>query len=228
LALRPHPTLIAGRTVSAGTNFFGRRNHMKSRTKTLLTTLTAMGAGVLLWSGGAAFAAPGVEDAEVNSARGQTRAQLIHASASIAGIDNTDRSVLLKMDDGSQTWVHVPESVDAFDRLKMGDKVNVDFYQSLAISLAPSGTKPSMSATQTGAVDLAAGVRSREFNYSAKVVSVDAAADTVTFKGPKGRIATVNVENPALQAKLPTLKPGQVVQFDYTEAVAADIRPAAK
>ncbi|HLK89046.1 MAG TPA: hypothetical protein VKZ18_04075 [Polyangia bacterium] len=132
------------------------------------------------------------------------------------------------MDDGSQTWVHVPESVGAFDRLKMGDKVDVDFYRSLAISLAPSGTKPSMSATQTGAVDLAAGIRSREFSYSAKVVSVDAAANTVTFKGPKGRTATVNVDNPTLQAKLPSLKPGQVVQFDYTEAVAADIRPASK
>ncbi len=41
-------------------------------------------------------------------------------------------------------------------------------------------------------------------------------------------MATVNVQDPALQAKLPSLKPGQVVQFDYIEAVAADIRPASK
>jgi hypothetical protein len=200
---------------------------MNSRTKTLISTLTALGAGVLLWSG-AALAAPGVETTEVNSAKGQTRSQLVHTSASIVGIDNTDRSVLLKMDDGSQSWVHVPESVNTFERVKMGDKVDVDFYRSMAISIAPAGTKPSMSATQVGAVDLAAGIRSREYNFSATVVSVDAAADTVTFKGPKGRIATVTVQSPALQAKLPTLKPGQVVQFDYTEAVAADLRPAAK
>ena len=80
--------------------------------------------------------------------------------------------------------------------------------------------------TQAGSSDLGAGIQSREFKISAKVVSVDPAANTVTFKGPKGRVRTVNVENPALQAKLPTLKPGQVVQFDYTEAVAADIKPA--
>ena len=60
------------------------------------------------------------------------------------------------------------------------------------------------------------------------MVSVDQAANTVTFKGPQGKIRTVNVEDAALQAKLATLKPGQVVQFDYTEAVAADIRPASK
>ena len=32
---------------------------------------------------------------------------------------------------------------------------------------------------------------------------------------------TVNVDDPAMQKKLPSLKPGQVVQFTYTEAVAA-------
>ena len=200
---------------------------MNSRTKALPSLLTAVGAGALLLSS-AALAAPGVDDSEVNSAKGQTRSQLIHTSASIVGIDNIDRSVLLKADDGTQTWVHVPESVAGFERLKMGDKVNVDFYQSLAISLAPSGSKPSMSATQAGAVDLGAGIKGRELRVSATVMSVDPAAETVTFKGPKGHISTVNVEDPALQAKLPSLKPGQVVQFDYTEAVAADVRPVSK
>jgi cold shock CspA family protein len=200
---------------------------MNSRTRALPSILAAVGAGALLLSA-TAFAAPSVEDSEVNSAKGQTRSQLIHTSASIVGIDNIDRSVLLKTDEGAQTWVHVPDSVAGFDRLKMGDRVNVDFYQSLAISLAPSGSKPSMSATQAGAVEMGAGVKGRELRLSATVISVDPAAQTVTFKGPKGHISTVNVENPALQAKLPSLRPGQVVQFDYTEAVAADIRPASR
>jgi hypothetical protein len=199
---------------------------MNSRSKLSGLILTAMGAGVLFLSG-AAFAA-GVDDAEVNSAKGQTRSQLIHTSASIIGIDNTDRSVLLKSSDGSQNWVHVPDSYAGFDRLKMGDNVDVDYYQSLAISMAPSGTKPSSSMTQSGEHNLGAGVSGREFKLSAKVVSVDPAANTVTFRGPQGRLRTVNVEDPALQAKLGSLKPGQVVQFDYTEAVAADIRPASK
>jgi hypothetical protein len=198
---------------------------MNSRTKFSGPILSAVGAGVLLLSG-AAFAAPGVDDAVVNTDKGQTRSQLIHTSASIIGIDNTDRSVLLKSSDGSQNWVHVPDSFAGFDRLKMGDKVDVDYYQSLAISLAPSGSKPSMSMTQAGERDLGAGVSGREFRLSAKVVSVDPAANTVTFKGPQGRVRTVNVEDAALQAKLGSLKPGQVVQFDYTEAVAADIRPS--
>ena len=77
-------------------------------------------------------------------------------------------------------------------------------------------------------VDVGGGVRGREVKVSAEVVSVDPAANTVTFKGPKGNVETVHVENAANQAKLPSLKPGQVVQFDWVEAVAASIRPAAK
>lgn len=200
---------------------------MKSRSRISGTIVTALGAGIL-FLGRAAFAAPAVEDSEVNTATGQTRSQLIRTTATIMGIDTGDRTLLLKASDGSQNWVHVPDSVPGFDRLKTYDKVNVAFYQSMAISLAPSGTKPSMSATQEGAVDLAAGVKGREFRVSAKVVSVDPAANTVTFKGPQGRVRTVSVENPALQAKLPSLKPGQVVQFDYTEAVAADVQPASE
>ena len=47
------------------------------------------------------------------------------------------------------------------------------------------------------------------------------------FKGPQGNARTVQVNDPALQKKLPNLKPGQHVQFTYTEAVAALIPPRA-
>src|SRR5579871_1091502 len=77
-------------------------------------------------------------------------------------------------------------------------------------------------------LDVGGGLRGRELSVSAEVVSVDPSADIVTFRGPKGNLRTVHVENAAMQAKLPTLKPGQVVQFDYTEAVAASIRPSAE
>ena len=45
------------------------------------------------------------------------------------------------------------------------------------------------------------------------------------LQGPKGNARVVNVSDPEMQAKLPSLKPGQVVQFTYTEAVAVAIQP---
>jgi hypothetical protein len=48
------------------------------------------------------------------------------------------------------------------------------------------------------------------------------------LKGANGKTLTVHVVDPDLQAKLAALKPGQVVQMDYTESLADDIRPAAQ
>jgi hypothetical protein len=47
----------------------------------------------------------------------------------------------------------------------------------------------------------------------------------VVFKGPKGNARVVNVQDPEMQAKRPNLKPGQVVQVTYTEAMAVALQP---
>ena len=78
----------------------------------------------------------------------------------------------------------------------------------MAVSMAPSGSKPSMSERKGRMVDVGGGVRGREVSISAEVVSVDPAANTVTFKGPKGNMRTVNVQNAALQAKLTVAQAG--------------------
>jgi hypothetical protein len=200
---------------------------MNTRRNKWTGILAAAGAELLLL-GGVALAAPAIEGSQITTSKGQVRSELIHASASIIGIDKGERSVFLKSDDGTQRWVKVPESVKSFDKLKMGDRVDIDFYQSLAISMDPAGTKPTTSEKEVGAFDLGAGIEGRELKVSASVISVDPQANLVTFKGPKGKLRTIHVEDAAMQAKLPSLMPGRVVQFDYTEAVAADIRPAAK
>ena len=202
---------------------------MTKQTNKWMSAVAGIAGGMLtLQIAGAVQAAPGMEESVANTATGQTRTQLVHAVATVKGINRSDRSIILKKDDGEETTIHVPEAVKGFDTLKMGDKVDVDYYESLAISMAPTGTKPSMSERKGAAVDVGGGIRGREMKMSAEVVSVDPAANTVTFKGPKGNMRTVYVADPANQQKLASLKPGQVVQFDYTEAVAATIRQAAK
>jgi len=189
--------------------------------------VTAVVAGLgLLCLAGLARAEPSVEDSETNSAKGQVKTEVVHTTATVMGLNRGSRTAMLKTADGEQTSVHVPDAVKAFDTLKVGDKVDVDYYQSLAVSMAPTGAKPSATERKGRAVDVGGGLKGRELTVSAEVVAVDPAANTVTFKGPKGGMRTVHVDDPALQAKLPALKPGQVVQFEYTEAVAASIRPS--
>lgn len=202
---------------------------MTKKTNKWMSAVAGVAGGLLtLQMAGAVRAAPGMAESETNTANGQTRTQLVHAVATVKGINRTDRIVILKKDDGEETSVHVPDAVKGFDTLKMGDKVDIDYYESLAISMAPTGSKPSITERKGQSVDVGGGIRGREMKMSAEVVSVDPAANTVTFKGPKGNMRTVYVADAALQQKLATLKPGQVVQFDYTEATAATIRQAAK
>jgi len=144
----------------------------------------------------------------------------------VTGIDRSTRSVTVQNADGDKRTVQVPSDVKAFDTMKVGDKIDIDYYEAMAVSMLPPGSKPTMTQrTAGGRLGDGAGV-GRETTVSAEIISVDAAANKVTFKGPRGQTKTVAVSDPAMQKKLPSLKPGQVVQFTYTEAIAASIRPA--
>ena len=70
-----------------------------------------------------------------------------------------------------------------------------------------------------------AGATGGQVAVSAQVVSVDPADNTITLKRPKGGVETVNVQDPDNQAKLSSIKPGQVMQFIYTEAMAVSVTP---
>ena len=203
---------------------------MENQVKTQLNKwmlIAGMAGGALMTAFlGSAAAAPTTETSESATANGHERSQLTHVTAMVTAIDRTARTVTLKSEDGRESTINVPNDVKAFDKLKDGDKVDIDYYESLAISLAPTGAKPTASERHGRAVDMGGGVRGREVMVTAEVVSVDSSANTVTFKGPNGNLRTIHVANPTLQEKLPSLKPGQVVQFDYTQATAASIRPS--
>jgi Cu/Ag efflux protein CusF len=149
----------------------------------------------------------------------------------VSGIDRAKRTVTLTNSDGERETMNVPSDVKAYDTLKVGDHVDIDYYESMAVSLAPPGSKPSMTERTSGSRMGEGGggaVAGRETTITAQVISVDVPNNKVTFKGPKGNRRTVTVSDPTMQKKLPNLKPGQNVQFTYTEAIAASIRPSAK
>ena len=154
----------------------------------------------------------------------KSRTELTHMAATVEKIDKSGRKLTLKGPDGEKKEIKVPADVKGFEKLKAGDKIEVDYVESLAVSMLPAGTKPSI--TERAATT--PGAAGREISIAAEIVSVDAASNKVTLKGPRGKQMTVSVQDPELQAKLPNLKPGQVVQLQYTEAVAAAIQPPAK
>jgi Cu/Ag efflux protein CusF len=155
-----------------------------------------------------------------------TQSRTVHGTVVVTKVDRKARTITVQRDDGSTRVVDVPQEVKAFDTIKPGDHVDIDYTEGVALSMLPPGSKlsttekQSMQRTRAGA-----GTATHEVTASAVIVAVDPDNNTITFKGPKGNVQTVTVSDPDVQQKLQNLKPGQVVQLTYTEAMAASIRP---
>lgn len=185
--------------------------------------------GVLMACVGGAIAlvlaaAPALAD-EPGGMQGASKSKTIRESVTVTGIDKSARSVTVKNDAGDVHTIQVPADIKAYDKLKKGDKIDIDYTESVAISLLPPGTKPSASEKEAMARGKDEAGAGKSVTISAEVLQVDAAKNQVVFKGPKGNARVVNVQDPDMQAKLPSLKPGQVVQVTYTEAMALAIQP---
>ena len=195
-----------------------------------LTNRTFLGNRMLMASIGCALAlaiaAPAAHADDQEATQGRSKSKTTHDTVTVTAIDKTARALTVTNEAGDTRYIQVPAEVKAFDKLKKGDKIDVDYTESVAISMLPPGSKPSMSEksamVRTGEGKGAVG---KKISVSAEILDVDAANNKVTFKGPKGNARVVNVEDPEMQAKLPSLKPGQVVQFTYTEATAVAIQP---
>jgi Cu/Ag efflux protein CusF len=184
------------------------------------------GALALALAGSPAFAQGGSDQAGMPSA---SKSSTVHASGTVTAIDKGSRTVTVKTDAGETRSFQVSNDVKGFDKLKKGDKIDVDYTEAIAVAMLPKGTKLSSSertaATRTGNGMGGAG---KQMTVSAEVLSVDTANNTVTVKGPKGKVETIDVQDPDNQAKLGSIKPGQVMQFTYTEAVAVSVTPEGK
>jgi hypothetical protein len=153
-------------------------------------------------------------------------APLLSVLATVEDVDSSKREVQLKDSRGQAVTVQVPADVQGFDQLKKGDRVDVSYYQSVAMALQPPNPAAPMAAIRD--VNVGGATVAHEINATLPVTSVDAKNNVVTFKAPDGATVTAKVNDPQLQQRLKALKPGETLQLAYTEAVATNIEPHAK
>jgi hypothetical protein len=164
---------------------------------------------------------PETQQPETQSSQPQTqRSQLVRTSATIERVDKTNRTVSLKGADGESFNVQAGPNVDV-NSLKVGDRVGITYYQEMAVSLESSPSTPGAQ-TMTQQRTQRNGVTSMQTTVTATVVSVNTSNNTVVLRGPHG-LHTVHVQDPDLQGRLHTIKPGQTVKMTYTEALATSI-----
>jgi hypothetical protein len=140
---------------------------------------------------------------------------LVRATARVIGVEHLTRTVSLRKDDGAETTIAVPPALKAFDHLRIGERIGIDYYDSLALSMSPAGATQLVAATRSPG--------GREITAAAEIVTIDLTGHQVSFQGPHGQKTTVSVADPDLRWRLPSFRAGQVVQLRYTEAVAVAI-----
>lgn len=197
---------------------------MSIQAKLFVVAVLAVGATL------SAAAAPAqTEETQVQMGGGKLSVgRLTEIQATVEAIDLAQRKVTLKGPQGNVVSVTVGEEVKNLAEVEVGDKVLAQYYQSLALTLAKADASLSLSEkseavrAEPGAKPGAAALR--QVTVVARIDAIDAAASTVTLRGPKGN--TVDVEVPA--EALQKVKIGDLVQAVYSEALAVSVSKVTK
>ena len=166
----------------------------------------------------------------VGSAPGSVSAsRIVTASATVTAIDMATRQVTLRRADGSTFNVVAGAEVRNLPQLRVGDTVTVDFYDTLALELkkggtgAPASRADILSGTRAELGQRPAGTAMRETVIVADVTAVNPATQTVSLRGPGGRVVNLPIRDPEQFRRISV---GDQVEATYVEAAALSITPA--
>jgi hypothetical protein len=146
-------------------------------------------------------------------------------TADVLAVDKVTRTLTLKGEEGSVVEMQVSEMARNFDQIKVGDKLTLSYYESVAVYLGKSGTKPeedaSLVATRSAKGEMPAGMVIGAVDVSSEVVAIDKETRSLTLKLPEGKLVTTKVDK-AVQ-EFDNLKVGDVIHSRLTKAVAVSV-----
>ena len=157
-----------------------------------------------------------------------TAIQTAVVSAQVVGIDKAARTVTLKGPKGNSLDIVASDEVKNFDQIKLGDLVVARYVEALTLELKKTKAAAGDLVVQEEAAKAKPGERpavagARQVTAIADVTAVDPKKSTITLKGPRGDVVTLNVRNPD---QFKVVKKGDQVEVTYTEALALSVEPA--
>lgn len=150
----------------------------------------------------------------------------ISAVATIQAIDAAKRLVTIKDEDGVEDTIYVDPELKRFNELKVGDKIKVEYRESIVMQLRKPGDPVKAASDKTsltaGTGKTPGGTLAREATTTVTVVSVDEAAASLTVKTAEGRTITRKVED---RKNLTRVKAGDRIDITLTQAAMVDVVP---
>lgn len=145
------------------------------------------------------------------------------ATSTILAIDSTSRMITFSGESGDLVVSAGPE-FRRFNELKVGDKVNFTYYESVVYRLRKPGdppldNQPGVVGTSSGRT-LPGGTIAEQRSETVTVKAIDMNAPSITVTTPAGHTVSRRVEN---KLNLNGVKVGDRIDVIYTEALLADV-----
>jgi len=154
----------------------------------------------------------------------------VTVKAAVVAINQEKRVVTLRGPEGNEQTFKLGPEVRNLKQVRKGDEVVATYYESIAVKLRkPGEVAPGVTATQdvvrAAPGEMPGAAVGETVSVTATVQKVDRKKQTVTLKGPQGKVVTVKVLDPERLAKV---KKKDLVEVTYTEAVAIAVEKPTK
>jgi hypothetical protein len=183
---------------------------------TLVATIPALMLAVAGYSEDSSASATTKTDA-----KGAIEVGAITKTAKVTAVDPAKRTVTLVNPDGITNTYELGKNVRNFDQIKVGDEVKATLLEAVAVAVSKSSAPPNASGRDLVAVApkgaMPGVIMAKTRQISAKIVSVDTQARTVTVEGPAGGTSTIRV---GPKINLNELQKGDDVTLRVTDALA--------
>ncbi len=135
--------------------------------------------------------------------------------------------ITLRDDKGNEDAFTVGPTVQRFNELKVGQKVNITYYESLVLQLVKPGEKGGgasfEAALTSGEEKLPAGTVAIQDKATVTVKAVDPAVPSISVATADGRTVTRKIEDKKI---LEGVKPGDRIDITFTRALVTEVSNA--
>lgn len=160
-------------------------------------------------------------------------ATLVEATATVTAVDMENHLVTIQGPQGNSAVIQVTDQVKNLPQVKIGDKVDIQYYRSAIVDLVKVDENTTLDTTVAGVKAgrpegaKPGGAIGLRVKRRAEVMFVDPIQKFITFLSPDRGLRKISLENsPELQHYLDDLKKGDIVEVTYTEALAISLEPA--
>ncbi len=165
----------------------------------------------LIWS----VLSAGIAVAQVKVITGESES----VTATVEAVDQTTRTVTLKLPDGTFETLVAPAEVERFNAIKVGDTLTARYYDNIVLRVKKPGEKDVNTAeealTKTPGTSPGA-TAAKQRTITATITAIDMKVPSITLTGPNNWKYSSRVQD---VAALKTVKVGDRLDITWTEAL---------